>query len=278
MLTPPWRTLAATVAPASLQMRPVAREGLDRGGAQPVGEGAINVGGTIDGQRQERHYKGPGSSESKESGPSLRCCWPAGGGADRARQRDKRRTNWTASAFQRPATSMASTPRCHVLSWHMVNVGWPHAFLGQLHTQITGLLRAYVQPSVCFGLVLVPPSRHVQRVNVRVFRCGRCLLMWTWGAAAAATEGQLGRLLSLPYTCLAARIARDTYAEQTSNLLDLELLHCTNYWSAMLDGRPGRISTGSFTGMLVPWLPDSRVWRGVESMTFWTGGLRVAKV
>ena len=107
---------------------------------------------------------------------------------------------------------------------------------------LEGLFRAYVQPSVCFGLELVPDFSHLQRANARMFQSGRRLLLWPRGAPTAATRGQLGwrdlsssrllqaagllaRLFSLPCTCLAGRIARDACAEQTSwaNAVLLEL-------------------------------------------------------
>ena len=56
---------------------------------------------------------------AKARNPDHRCTHAAvllarrWGGADRARQRARSRTNWTASALQRPATSMASTTRRH---------------------------------------------------------------------------------------------------------------------------------------------------------------------
>ena len=56
---------------------------------------------------------------AKARNPDHRCTHAAvllariWGGADRARQRESSRTNWTASALQRPASSMASTTRRH---------------------------------------------------------------------------------------------------------------------------------------------------------------------
>ena len=98
---------------------------------------------------------------------------------------------------------------------------------------IKKLFRAYVQPSVCFGLELVPDSSHLQRANARMFQRGLRLLLWLRGVLTAATQGQLGwrdlswsrllqaagllvRSLSLPCTCFAGRIAKDACAEQTS--------------------------------------------------------------
>ena len=57
---------------------------------------------------------------------------------------------------------------------------------------LEGLFRAYVQPSVCFGLELVPDSSHLQRANARMFQWGRRLLLRPRGAPTAATQGQLG--------------------------------------------------------------------------------------
>ena len=63
---------------------------------------------------------------------------------------------------------------------------------------------SYVRPSACFGLELLPNSRHLQRLSARMFQWGRRLLMWPRGAPTAAAQGQLGLARLCIYSLVAS--------------------------------------------------------------------------
>ena len=95
------------------------------------------------------------------------------------------------------------------------------------------IFQTYVRPAVCFGLEFVPASTQLRHFQTRFQQWGRRLLMWPRGSPGVAVQGQLGRqdvntmrfsqatclfarLLSLPRSCLAARVAKHAASEPNS--------------------------------------------------------------